>query len=83
MSEPTEQQPVVLDAPAADGLTSDHSDVPAGQIEHPDVPTPADAIEHDQPEATPAVAEADDHPEVTPGYPSMLLPPGAYFEIDE
>jgi len=80
MSEPTEE-PVVLTAPASDA--SGDPDTPPGQIEHPAVPTPADAIDHDQPEgATPAVAEQPDDAKAQPGYPSMLLPPGAYIVTD-
>lgn len=81
MPQPTEQ-PVVLDAPAADGADDWAEETPPGQIEHPDVPTPADAIDQDQPEDTPAAVAENDDPHVAPGYPSTILPPGAYFEVE-
>lgn len=76
MSEPTHDEPVVINAPASE---ASGENAPTGQIEHPAVPTPADAIDH-EPDATPAVADAGDV-EAQPGHPSSLLPPGAYFEI--
>jgi len=67
-------------------MSERNAGAPKGQIEDPDVPTPADAIELDPSEsATPAVAN-DDWPEasadVPSGTPGTLLPPGAYVSYD-
>jgi hypothetical protein len=73
------EQPVVLDVPATDPPAET---APAGQIDHPDVPTPADAIDQDPPEDIPAVARHAAVEDVTPGSTATILPPGAYFEFE-